>query len=698
MVTHLLTKFQILLVLQAVNVSLCLIVQPVQNYTDCYVQMPALIGNGQCDNFVPYNTPICGEDGGDCSAFNKAFPGCEAPRPELVGDGSCQNVFPYNTDACKNDGGDCIAFRSIYPDCFVIETNWIGDGQCQDFAPYNSKACGFDGGDCNIAKKRDMSDRNVGISAFSVMGLVILVAIGTYLHKKRNERLTRTSPAASEPEVELGNNHDSKPQARDVDEEGNSGCIDVIDLSLEKGENVGDIEEGTNVDIQMPIALSDDESHNHSSSDVDEGEDIDVNASSVQNEKDSGEIRKEVSSSLFEEDVEQFLKPQVRAVDEDGNSGGIDVIDLGVLNLEENRKNADDVEEANVQSSSNVNEAEDIDVNVSSVQNEKDSGEIREEVSSSSSEDEEQIEEKAIGDLYSKVAGEALATLSSEEDEDDEEEEINAFFSKIAAEAIALEKLKGLPGHEVAGKRYVQMDHDSDGDESNDEGILETIDLDTDPTSEEEESRTIDLGADLTSAKEGCPKSEGEDLMRFSVSSDEFDNKSPPKQSDIEDALKSLEDEYEEFSKINSSFNDDSSNCENADAPASPLVPIVLNTSSEGTNDTDSTANAGNLTPSQKSSTEEEETKNQPYRLLSTLINRHRKRVLTLKRGGTAETEASRTETETNEKKLTSIPTSTSTSARPKAEATQAENFLDKSSSSSSEFEGFSDIDEDAFV
>lgn len=266
--------FQLFLVLQAVNVSLCL--NPVQNYTDCYVQMPALIGNGQCDNFVPYNTPICGEDGGDCSAFNKAFPGCEAPRPELVGDGSCQNVFPYNTDACKNDGGDCIAFRSIYPDCFVIETNWIGDGQCQDFAPYNSKACGFDGGDCNIAKKRDMSDRNVGISAFSVMGLVILVAIGTYLHKKRNERLTRISPAASEPEVELGNNHDSKPQARDVDEEGNSGCIDVIDLSLEKGENVGDIEECTNVDIQMPIALSDDESHNHSSSDVDELEDIPV--------------------------------------------------------------------------------------------------------------------------------------------------------------------------------------------------------------------------------------------------------------------------------------------------------------------------------------------------------------------------------------------------------------------------------------
>ena len=121
-----------------------------------------------------------------------------------------------------------------------------------------------------------MSDRNVGISAFSVICLVIMVAIGNYLCKKRNERLTWTSPVVSEPGVELGNNHDSKPQARDVDEEGKSGGIDVVDLSLEKGENAGDIEKGTNVDIQMPIALSDYESHDHSWSDVDELEDIPV--------------------------------------------------------------------------------------------------------------------------------------------------------------------------------------------------------------------------------------------------------------------------------------------------------------------------------------------------------------------------------------------------------------------------------------
>ena len=106
------------------------------------------------------------------------------------------------------------------------------------------------------------------------MCLVILVAIGTctYLCKKRNERLMKTSPATSEPGGELGDEQVSNPQVRAVNEdEGESGCIDVIlDLSLEKGQgNTGDIKEGTNVDIQMPIALSDDESHYRFWSDVD---------------------------------------------------------------------------------------------------------------------------------------------------------------------------------------------------------------------------------------------------------------------------------------------------------------------------------------------------------------------------------------------------------------------------------------------
>ena len=106
------------------------------------------------------------------------------------------------------------------------------------------------------------------------MCLEILVAIGTctYLCKKRNERLMKTSPATSEPRGELGGEQVSNPQVRAVNEDkGESGGIDVIlHLSLEKGQgNPRDIKEGTNVDIQMRIALSDDESHYHVWSDVD---------------------------------------------------------------------------------------------------------------------------------------------------------------------------------------------------------------------------------------------------------------------------------------------------------------------------------------------------------------------------------------------------------------------------------------------
>ena len=137
--------------------------QIVSNYTDCYVLNPSLIGDGRCDNFLPYNTDICGNDGGDCSSFNERFPGCEAPITELVGDGICQNVYPYNSEKCKYDGGDCEEFRSIYPECYIMETSWIGNGECQDFRPYNSKECGFDGGDCPQSKKRkDQSIQEIG--------------------------------------------------------------------------------------------------------------------------------------------------------------------------------------------------------------------------------------------------------------------------------------------------------------------------------------------------------------------------------------------------------------------------------------------------------------------------------------------------------------------------------------------------------
>ena len=165
------------------------ILQPVPGYPDCYVLDPSLIGNNECNNYAPYNTPDCGSDGLDCITFNTAYPKCKALDTEKVGDGKCQNSAPYNTEECQFDGGDCTDFRIKYPDCFVEMTDFVGDGVCQDFEPYNTTACKNDGGDCDNKGKRDWGDRYVGIGVGAVLGVMFLFVLICHGCKRRHRRL-----------------------------------------------------------------------------------------------------------------------------------------------------------------------------------------------------------------------------------------------------------------------------------------------------------------------------------------------------------------------------------------------------------------------------------------------------------------------------------------------------------------------------
>ena len=253
--TKKMSKFHLMiLLLTSVQTSLCQL-QGVPNYTDCYVLIPSLIGDGNCDNFLPYNHADCGYDGGDCEQFNERFPGCNASSTELVTDGKCQNIYPYNTTECGYDGGDCIQFQSEYPECYVLQTDWIGDGQCQDFEPYNTKACDFDGGDCTLGEKKDHSNRDVLLSCGAVLIFVALVGAETWECKRRRQT-SPSGPAAIGSED--GSDHgDSKPRAQDAIPIENDETIDVLNLSTERPigtEGVGgDIEEAIDLNIEMPI-------------------------------------------------------------------------------------------------------------------------------------------------------------------------------------------------------------------------------------------------------------------------------------------------------------------------------------------------------------------------------------------------------------------------------------------------------------
>ncbi len=122
-------------------------------YTKCIVDEPYLIKNGVCNDRPPYNSDICGFDGGDCRLKPvRGLPKCSVLNPNWVGDERCTDYPPYNTNDCEFDGGDCVKKPvSGYPDCVILPEyhNRIGNGFCDELDPnLNSNECGFDGGDC----------------------------------------------------------------------------------------------------------------------------------------------------------------------------------------------------------------------------------------------------------------------------------------------------------------------------------------------------------------------------------------------------------------------------------------------------------------------------------------------------------------------------------------------------------------------
>eukprot|EP00979_Chaetoceros_neogracilis_P004274 scaffold752_cov196-Chaetoceros_neogracile.AAC.9 len=173
----------------------------IANYTDCHnFDDIELFGDGVCH--LEFNTASCGNDKGDCDLFN-SYPNCNIPDPDQLGDGTCNTTSPYNSILCGFDGGDCVddvdkngdedksrcknqfpdpngiiellgdgmcnavnnnldcgwdgkdclEFNAKYPVCGVkykdINPERVGDGKCDNFGGYNSRECGNDGSDCS---------------------------------------------------------------------------------------------------------------------------------------------------------------------------------------------------------------------------------------------------------------------------------------------------------------------------------------------------------------------------------------------------------------------------------------------------------------------------------------------------------------------------------------------------------------------
>eukprot|EP00979_Chaetoceros_neogracilis_P005577 scaffold1017_cov147-Chaetoceros_neogracile.AAC.1 len=108
-----------------------------------------LLGDGKCDAYN--NNQFCGWDGKDCLEFNAKYPACGGRYnkdldPERIGDGTCDNFGGYNSRECGNDGSDCSTFNLQYPECEGENPDVIGDGNCD--SEYDNVECGFDGYDC----------------------------------------------------------------------------------------------------------------------------------------------------------------------------------------------------------------------------------------------------------------------------------------------------------------------------------------------------------------------------------------------------------------------------------------------------------------------------------------------------------------------------------------------------------------------
>lgn len=131
-----------------------------------YPQCPAgneayKLGNRRCDYELPFNSPACGYDGGDCLQLKKKYPDCT--ELSSIGDGTCNS--DANNVNCRYDGGDCevvdcdvepyasLEFCSDYnlnfPNCTVANAARIGNGVCDIAGDYNTEECGYDGGDCS---------------------------------------------------------------------------------------------------------------------------------------------------------------------------------------------------------------------------------------------------------------------------------------------------------------------------------------------------------------------------------------------------------------------------------------------------------------------------------------------------------------------------------------------------------------------
>ncbi len=114
-------------------------------YPNCQVNEPdkiSKIADGICHGGIQ-NTVQCGFDGGDCNAFNAAYPNCKTENAWQIGDGHCQEE--HNTVECGFDGHDCCPIKDI--------DQYLGDGKCHG-GFYFSNACKYDKGDCDELRKR----------------------------------------------------------------------------------------------------------------------------------------------------------------------------------------------------------------------------------------------------------------------------------------------------------------------------------------------------------------------------------------------------------------------------------------------------------------------------------------------------------------------------------------------------------------
>ena len=113
---------------------------PWEGNPDCCVPNPRFIGDGACDPDAPYNTEVCGYDGGDCCHgtcnANSAF------RCTTTVGSDLEEYGPFGF-YCK-DPSQGSAVISNY--CDIEEKYRIGDGQCNPML--NIPECNYDGGDC----------------------------------------------------------------------------------------------------------------------------------------------------------------------------------------------------------------------------------------------------------------------------------------------------------------------------------------------------------------------------------------------------------------------------------------------------------------------------------------------------------------------------------------------------------------------